>query len=78
MMHVETGTPTVGVCSDDTGLRVLDDTLAVVATDDDSGPGNCSSIATVTIPAGTTYYVHVVEYGDNAVIAAYQLYIRLF
>jgi cysteine-rich repeat protein len=76
-VHIETGAPTIGTCpSADTGLRVLDATLAVITTDDDGGPGACSSIATVTIPAGTTYYVQVVEFGDNATIAAYQLYVR--
>jgi hypothetical protein len=29
----------------------------------------------VTIPAGATYYAHVVEFGDNDAIAAYQLFV---
>ena len=69
---IETGNPTAGVCSADTGLRLLASDLSVVTTDDDGGPGACSRIVW-TIPAGVTYYAHVVEYGDNATIDPYQL-----
>jgi len=69
---IETGNPTAGVCSADTGLHLLASDLSVVTTDDDGGPGFCSRIVW-TIPAGVTYYAHVVEYGDNATIDPYQL-----
>ena len=73
MVTVYTGIPTVGACpSGDTGIRVLASDLSEIGHDDDGGPGACSML-TVTIPAGTTYYVQVTEYGDDTAIAAYQL-----
>jgi cysteine-rich repeat protein len=78
MLRAETGAPTIGTCTGDTGIRVLDGALAEIARDDDGGPGACSLVASVVIPPGVTYYVQVVEYGDDAAIASYQLYLRFF
>jgi cysteine-rich repeat protein len=70
---LETGAPILGLCPDgDTGIVVREADGTEVDRDDDDGPDACSSL-TVTIPAGTTYYVQVVEWGDNDVIAAYEL-----
>ncbi|MCC6996825.1 MAG: DUF4215 domain-containing protein [Deltaproteobacteria bacterium] len=59
----------------DTYLHIRDMAGASLASDDDSGDGNCSTV-TYSVPAMTTVFAHVFEYGDDAVIAAYQVYIQ--
>ncbi|MBZ0119808.1 MAG: hypothetical protein K8H88_22660 [Sandaracinaceae bacterium] len=72
---ISTGAPTYDVCpSGDTGLRIVRSDLSVVTTSDDEGAGACS-LATVTIPAGATYYAQVVEYDDDEALDPYQLFV---
>lgn len=59
----------------DTYLHIRDMAGASLASDDDSADGNCSKV-TYSVPAMTTVFAHVFEYGDDAVIAAYQVYIQ--
>jgi cysteine-rich repeat protein len=65
-------------CTFDTVLHLLDHNGTQISTDDDTGPGACSSIDPVhhpevhNIPAGV-YYVWVQASNDQTVIPAYQL-----
>ncbi|MBL8913767.1 MAG: DUF4215 domain-containing protein, partial [Archangium sp.] len=61
----------------DTGLRVLNSSLTVLASNDDrnSTLDQCSGLQ-MTMTPGQTVYAHVMEYGDNAAIAAWGLEIR--
>ena len=56
---------------EDTLLLVLSNGVPI-AFDDDSGPSSCSFLA-YTLPAGTTVYAHVIDFGDDSAIASYGL-----
>jgi cysteine-rich repeat protein len=75
-VQADTWDPTLGRgrnCVIDTGINVRDGAGAVlVANDQTPAGGNCSRVIFV-IPAGQTRYLHVVEFGDNAVIGRYVL-----
>jgi len=75
-VNLETFGSTYGTCAanSDTQLRIRDAAGAVLAFDDDGSDAGCSFVPYV-IPAGGTVYAHVIEYGDNATIAAYSLYV---
>jgi len=60
----------------DTELRLLDTNQANPVYDDDSGLGSCSKIVR-DLSAPGTYYAQVNEFGNNAVIGAYRLAVRL-
>ncbi len=56
----------------DTGLHVRDAAGASLASNDDrdGSADRCSGLL-YTVPAGTTVYVHAVEYGDDATVNSY-------
>ena len=58
----------------DSGLNIRDAAGAVLASNDDrnGSADRCSGI-TIVLPAGATRYLHVVEFGDNAIVAKYAL-----
>lgn len=71
---LETFAPTVGLCNTaDTVLTVRDDFGVTILNNDEGGINSCSLIPNLVLPANTTYYVHVTDYGDNSVIPAYTL-----
>ncbi len=76
----ETFTGSLGTCSADTVLTLLDDNFVEIGNDDNDGPGSCSSINPEFDPwafvqAGT-YWLRVEEGGNNAQIASYGIAIR--
>jgi len=68
-LGVSCGTATI-----DTGINIRGAAGALLARNDDRAAGTdlCSTVR-FRIPAGQSIYVHVVESGDNAVIAGYAL-----
>lgn len=69
--------PAAGVgnaCADiDTGLNVRKADGSVEKSNDDRISGDGCSAATIILAAGQSRYLHVTEFGDNAVIAKYAL-----
>ncbi len=57
----------------DTGLNVRNATGTVLASNDDKATGDGCSALTVVVPAGESRYLHVVEFGDNTIVAKYAL-----
>lgn len=70
---LETFAPSVGVCTADTVLTVRDDFGVTILNNDEGGLNSCSLIGNLVLPANTTYYVHVTDFGDNSVIPGYTL-----
>jgi hypothetical protein len=66
----------VGSCTlGDTVIDVYNSGGARAGGDDDAGFNRCSLVS-LSIPAGTTYYVKVTEYANDGTIPAYQLQIN--
>ena len=57
----------------DTGLNVRNAAGVVLASNDDKASNDNCSAVTFVIPAGESRYLHVVEFGDNAIITKYAL-----
>jgi len=73
----ETFVSTAGNCpmGTDTGINLRDAAGTRLAFDDDNGEGNCSRLEFALAP-GQTLFVHVVEFGDDDALPAYQLLLR--
>jgi hypothetical protein len=66
-----------GACTGglDTQIRIRDASGAVLAFGDDAGLNRFCSFLSYLIPAGTTVYAHVIDFGDNTTAAAYSLHV---
>jgi uncharacterized repeat protein (TIGR01451 family) len=61
--------------SDDTFLTVLaNDTITVITSNDNSGYGNASAVAGITVPLSGRVYFAVDESGANSTISRYELH----
>jgi len=76
-VYLETFNGGFGACTGglDTQLRIRDASGNVLAFDDDAGTGRFCSFLAYVIPAGTTVYAHVIDFGDNTAAPAYSLHI---
>lgn len=76
-VYLETFNGDFGACTAglDTQLRIRDASGNVLAFDDDAGTGRFCSFLAYVIPAGTTVYAHVIDFGDNTAAPAYSLHI---
>lgn len=76
-VYLETFNGGFGACTAglDTQLRIRDASGAVLAFGDDAGLNRFCSFLAYVIPAGTTVYAHVIDFGDNTTAAAYSLHV---
>jgi len=76
-VYLETFNGDFGACAAglDTQLRIRDASGNLLAFDDDAGTGRFCSFLAYVIPAGTTVYAHVIDFGDNTAAPAYSLHI---
>jgi hypothetical protein len=74
-VYLETFNGGFGACTDglDTQIRIRDAAGTVLAFDDDASMGRFCSFLPYVIPAGTTVYAHVIDFGDNTAAPAYAL-----
>jgi len=76
-VYLETFNGGFGACTAglDTQIRIRDASGAVLAFGDDAGLSRFCSFLAYVIPAGTTVYAHVIDFGDNTTAAAYSLHV---
>jgi hypothetical protein len=76
-VYLETFNGGFGACTGglDTQIRIRDASSAVLAFSDDANMNRFCSFLAYVIPAGTTVYAHVIDFGDNTTAAAYSLHI---
>ncbi len=76
-VYLETFNGAFGACTGglDTQIRIRDASKAVLAFSDDANMNRFCSFLAYVIPAGTTVYAHVIDFGDNTTAAAYSLHI---
>ena len=76
-VYLETFNGGFGACTGglDTQIRIRDASKAVLAFSDDANMNRFCSFLAYVIPAGTTVYAHVIDFGDNTTAAAYSLHI---
>ncbi len=75
LVHLDTWIGGFGSCtSGDTVLYVVDGSGTQVAYDDDGGLNLCSRMD-IVVPPGQTRYVRIIEFGENATISSYMLWI---
>ncbi|HXU03992.1 MAG TPA: hypothetical protein VN903_23685, partial [Polyangia bacterium] len=76
-VYLETFNGGFGLCtgSVDTQIRIRDASGTTLAFDDDAGTGRFCSFLPYIIPAATTVYAHVIDFGDNTAVAAYSLHV---
>jgi cysteine-rich repeat protein len=61
----------------DTHLFLLTAAGVQLAVDDQSGINSCSLLSNIVIPPGITLYARVIDFGDNTLIPAYHVHIRI-
>ena len=76
-VYLETANGGFGACTTglDTQIRIRDASGAVLAFSDDAGMNRFCTFLPYVIPAGTTVYAHVIDFGDNTTAAAYSLHV---
>ena len=76
-VYLETFNGGFGACTSglDTQIRIRDASGAVLAFSDDAGMNRFCTFLPYVIPAGTTVYAHVIDFGDNTTAAAYSLHV---
>jgi len=76
-VYLETFNGGFGACADglDTQIRIRDAAGNVLAFDDDASLGRFCSFLPYVVPAGSTVYAHVIDFGDNTAAPAYSLHV---
>ncbi len=76
-VYFETFNGGFGACTGglDTQIRIRDASGAVLAFSDDANMNRYCTFLPYVIPAGTTVYAHVIDFGDNTTAAAYSLHV---
>lgn len=79
LISLETYGSIPGMCemAVDTFIDLRTDLNVLLLSNDDGGVGGCSLISDFILPPGVTIYVRVIDFGDNSVIPAYHLHIRI-
>lgn len=79
ILSLETYGPIPGTCDlpTDTVIELRTNLNQLITSNDQGGINNCSLLSNLIIPPGFTVYVRVIDFGDNSVIPAYHLHIRI-
>ncbi len=79
LLTVETfGGAGLGTCATaDTFVTIRAADGAALASDDNTGIGNCSRIVNFSVAAGETVYLHAIDSGDNSAITRYFVQLAL-